>query len=201
MKTSYLNYIILFLIIILRQPIMQNINNIMYIRNNKLEIETLKKQNKTLKEEYNNLLTFKNNIKIENNYIISNTIKTNYNFNKLNINGKHQINDEVINENGLIGIITKTNNNFSEMTYIYNTNLPIKINDINGKILTKDKDNNLIIGELTNHNNINLYDSVYSMFNTYIGKVIKIKQKDLDTKIIVKTPKINNINYVAVIKR
>ena len=201
MKQNYLNYIILFLIIILREPIMQNINNIMYIRNNKLEIETLKKQNKTLKEEYNNLLTFKNNIKIENNYIISNTIKTNYNFNKLNINGKHHINDEVINENGLIGIITKTNNNFSEMTYIYNTNLPIKINDINGKILTKDKDNNLIIGELTNHNNINLFDSVYSMFNTYIGKVIKIKQNDLDTKIIVKTPLINNINYVAVIKR
>ena len=127
MKYNYLSFIVLFLIIILKEPIMQNINNLMYIRNNNLEIKTLKNQNKELEKEYQELLTFKNNIKLDNKYTITNTLKTNYNFNKLNINGKYNINDEVVNEYGLIGIITKTNHNFSEMTYLYNTNLTIKI--------------------------------------------------------------------------
>ncbi len=201
MKYNYLSFIVLFLIIILKEPIMQNINNLMYIRNNNLEIKTLKNQNEELEKEYQELLTFKNNIKLDNNFTITNTLKTNYDFNKLNINGKYNLNDEVVNENGLIGIITKTNHNFSEMTYLYNTNLTIKIDNITGKIMSKDQNNNLIIGELSNHNNININDNVYSLYNTYIGKVIKINYEVLDTTILVETPKPRNINYVAVISR
>ena len=201
MKYNYLSFIVLFLIIILKEPIMQNINNLMYIRNNNLEIKTLKKQNEELEKEYQELLTFKNNIKLDNNFTITNTLKTNYDFNKLNINGKYNLNDEVVNENGLIGIITKTNHNFSEMTYLYNTNLTIKIDNITGKIISKDQNNNLIIGELSNHNNININDNVYSLYNTYIGKVIKINYEVLDTTILVETPNPRNINYVAVISR
>lgn len=201
MKYNYLSFIVLFLIIILKEPIMQNINNIMYIRNNNLEIITLKNQNKELEKEYQELLTFKNNIKLDNNFTITNTLKTNYDFNKLNINGKYNLNDEVVNENGLIGIITKTNHNFSEMTYLYNTNLTIKIDNITGKIISKDQNNNLIIGELSNHNNININDNVYSLYNTYIGKVIKINYEVLDTTILVETSNPRNINYVAVISR
>lgn len=201
MKYNYLSFIVLFLIIILKEPIMQNINNLMYIRNNNLEIKTLKNQNEELEKEYQELLTFKNNIKLDNNFTITNTLKTNYDFNKLNINGKYNLNDEVVNENGLIGIITKTNHNFSEMTYLYNTNLTIKIDNITGKIISKDQNNNLIIGELSNHNNININDNVYSLYNTYIGKVIKINYEVLDTTILVETPKPQNINYVAVISR
>lgn len=201
MKYNYLSFIVLFLIIILKEPIMQNINNLMYIRNNNLEIKTLKNQNEELEKEYQELLTFKNNIKLDNNFTITNTLKTNYDFNKLNINGKYNLNDEVVNENGLIGIITKTNHNFSEMTYLYNTNLTIKIDNITGKIMSKDQNNNLIIGELSNHNNININDNVYSLYNTYIGKVIKINYEVLDTTILVETPKPQNINYVAVISR
>lgn len=201
MKYNYLSFIVLFLIIILKEPIMQNINNLMYIRNNNLEIKTLKNQNKELEKEYQELLTFKNNIKLDNNFTITNTLKTNYDFNKLNINGKYNLNDEVVNENGLIGIITKTNHNFSEMTYLYNTNLTIKIDNITGKIISKDQNNNLIIGELSNHNNININDNVYSLYNTYIGKVIKINYEVLDTTILAETPNPRNINYVAVISR
>mgnify|MGYP004615001765 CR=1 FL=1 len=201
MKYNYLSFIVLFLIIILKEPIMQNINNLMYIRNNNLEIKTLKNQNEELEKEYQELLTFKNNIKLDNNFTITNTLKTNYDFNKLNINGKYNLNDEVVNENGLIGIITKTNHNFSEMTYLYNTNLTIKIDNITGKIMSKDQNNNLIIGELSNHNNININDNVYSLYNTYIGKVIKINYEVLDTTILVETPNPRNINYVAVISR
>lgn len=201
MKYNYLSFIVLFLIIILKEPIMQNINNLMYIRNNNLEIKTLKNQKEELEKEYQELLTFKNNIKLDNNFTITNTLKTNYDFNKLNINGKYNLNDEVVNENGLIGIITKTNHNFSEMTYLYNTNLTIKIDNITGKIISKDQNNNLIIGELSNHNNININDNVYSLYNTYIGKVIKINYEVLDTTILVETPNPRNINYVAVISR
>lgn len=201
MKYNYLSFIVLFLIIILKEPIMQNINNLMYIRNNNLEIKTLKNQNEELEKEYQELLTFKNNIKLDNNFTITNTLKTNYDFNKLNINGKYNLNDEVVNENGLIGIITKTNHNFSEMTYLYSTNLTIKIDNITGKIISKDQNNNLIIGELSNHNNININDNVYSLYNTYIGKVIKINYEVLDTTILVETPNPRNINYVAVISR
>lgn len=201
MKYNYLSFKVLFLIIILKEPIMQNINNLMYIRNNNLEIKTLKNQNEELEKEYQELLTFKNNIKLDNNFTITNTLKTNYDFNKLNINGKYNLNDEVVNENGLIGIITKTNHNFSEMTYLYNTNLTIKIDNITGKIMSKDQNNNLIIGELSNHNNININDNVYSLYNTYIGKVIKINYEVLDTTILVETPNPRNINYVAVISR
>ena len=201
MKYNYLSFIVLFLIIILKEPIMQNINNLMYIRNNNLEIKTLNNQNTELEKEYQELLTFKNNIKLDNNFTITNTLKTNYDFNKLNINGKYNLNDEVVNENGLIGIITKTNHNFSEMTYLYNTNLTIKIDNITGKIISKDQNNNLIIGELSNHNNININDNVYSLYNTYIGKVIKINYEVLDTTILVETPNPRNINYVAVISR
>lgn len=201
MKYNYLSFIVLFLIIILKEPIMQNINNLMYIRNNNLEIKTLKNQNEQLEKEYQELLTFKNNIKLDNNFTITNTLKTNYDFNKLNINGKYNLNDEVVNENGLIGIITKTNHNFSEMTYLYNTNLTIKIDNITGKIISKDQNNNLIIGELSNHNNININDNVYSLYNTYIGKVIKINYEVLDTTILVETPNPRNINYVVVISR
>lgn len=201
MKYNYLSFIVLFLIIILKEPIMQNINNLMYIRNNNLEIKTLKNQNEELEKEYQELLTFKNNIKLDNNFTITNTLKTNYDFNKLNINGKYNLNDEVVNENCLIGIITKTNHNFSEMTYLYNTNLTIKIDNITGKIMSKDQNNNLIIGELSNHNNININDNVYSLYNTYIGKVIKINYEVLDTTILVETPNPRNINYVAVISR
>ncbi len=201
MKYNYLSFIVLFLIIILKEPIMQNINNLMYIRNNNLEIKTLKNQNEKLEKEYQELLTFKNSIKLDNNFTITNTLKTNYDFNKLNINGKYNLNDEVVNENGLIGIITKTNHNFSEMTYLYNTNLTIKIDNITGKIMSKDQNNNLIIGELSNHNNININDNVYSLYNTYIGKVIKINYEVLDTTILVETPNPRNINYVAVISR
>ena len=63
MKYNYLSFIVLFLIIILKEPIMQNINNLMYIRNNNLEIKTLKNQNEELEKEYQELLTFKYNIK------------------------------------------------------------------------------------------------------------------------------------------
>ena len=205
MKHNYLIYILLFIVVLLRGSIINLINNIgkyLFIKNDSIEVSILKSRVSTLEKEYNNLLSFKNNIKIDENYIITNYYLNNYSYDKVLINGSnYQINDEVINENGLIGIISKIYLNYSEVKYLYNTNIPVIINGIEGKISNKDHDNNLIIKEITNYYSINLNDKVYSIYGTYIGKVINIINDDLDNYIIVKPVNINNSHYIAVISR
>ncbi len=205
MKHNYLLYIIIFIFVLFRGSfinLINNINSLIFIKNNNLEINYLKERINYLEKEYNSLIDFKNNLNINSNYIISNVYMNNYSYDKLLINGNnYQINDEVINENGLIGLISKTYFNYSEIKYIYDTNIAVKINNIEGKIISKDNDNNLIIKELSNYSNININDKVYSPNNTYIGKVIKINKEDIDTSVIVQTVNLKNINYVAVISR
>lgn len=196
---KYILYFFIFLLIIFRNNLVNVINNIGKIiinYNDNLEISYLNNQYQELKKEYNNLIDFKNNIDIKDNYIITNVYKNNYGFNKLIINGdNYNLNSEVLNEEGLIGTITKINNKYSEITYIYDLNIPVIINDKIGKIVDKDDNNNLIIKEI---NNVNLNDKVYSINNSYIGKVINIIKEELDYKIIVQPISLQNINYVIV---
>lgn len=196
---KYILYFFIFLLIIFRNNLVNVINNIGKIIINyddNLEISYLNNQYQELKKEYNNLIDFKNNIDIKDNYIITNVYKNNYGFNKLIINGNnYNLNSEVLNEEGLIGTITKINNKYSEITYIYDLNIPVIINDKIGKIVDKDDNNNLIIKEI---NNVNLNDKVYSINNSYIGKVINIIKEELDYKIIVQPINLQNINYVIV---
>ena len=103
--------------------------------------------------------------------------------------------DEVLTNEGLIGYISKINNKYSEISYIYNTKVPVRINNNYGKIISSDKDNNIIISEI---DNANLNDSVYSVNNSYIGKVTKIDNMDLNTTITVKPIDLKNIDYVLV---
>lgn len=202
--SKYFIYLLLFITIIFRGIFINIINNINknLISKNNVEINILKEENNNLLKEYNDLLSFKNNININENYIITNIYKNNYGFDKLLINGtNYNINNEVITEKGLIGIISKIYKNYSEIKYIYNTNLPVIINGEKGKITGKDNKNNLIISELSNYNNININDSVYSTYGTYIGKVIDKKVDTLDTTLIVSSINVDKINYVGVITR
>lgn len=205
MKHNYTLYIILFFVILLRGLIVNFINNIgtiLFVKNPNLEVNILNDKINYLEEEYNLLVDFKNNLNLNYDYIITNTYMNNYSYDKLLINGNnYNINDEVVNENGLIGIISKTYDNISEVSYIYDTNLTVKIGDFEGKIIGKDEDNNLIITELSNYNNLNLNDKVYSVNNTYIGRIIKINKEDVDTRVIAQTINLDNINYVAVVSR
>lgn len=198
-NNKYILYIIVLLIILLRNNLVNLINNIgKYIVNydDNVEIKYLKSEYNKLKNEYDNLLDFKNNIVINDKYIISNVYKNNYGLNKLIINGdNYKLNDEVLSDEGLIGVVSNINNNYSEITYIYDLNIPIKINNSIGKIVGKDSSNNLIIKEI---DNVSLNDQVYSINNSYIGKVINIIKEDLGSKIIVKTIDLSNINYVIV---
>ena len=199
MKNKSIFFLILLIIIISRNSILNLINNtfkIFLIKDNTLEINYLNNEITRLKEEYNKLLDFKNNISIDETCTITNVYKNNYGFDKLIINGdNYYLYDEVLTKEGLIGYISKINNKYSEISYIYNTKVPVRINDNYGKIISSDKDNNIIISEI---DNANLNDSVYSVNNSYIGKVIKIDNMDLNTTITVKPIDLKNIDYVLV---
>ena len=199
MKNKSIFFLILLIIVISRNSILNLINNTFKIflnKDNTLEINYLNDEITRLKEEYNKLLDFKNNINIDETCTITNVYKNNYGFDKLIINGdNYNLYDEVLTNEGLIGYISKINNKYSEISYIYNTKVPVRINDNYGKIISSDKDNNIIISEI---DNANLNDSVYSVNNSYIGKVIKIDNMDLNTTITVKPIDLKNIDYVLV---
>lgn len=202
MKNNYVLYLILFLVIILRSipvNLINNVGKLILKPNDNPEISYLTNENIKLKEDYNKILDFKNNIKFENNYVVTNLYKNNYSFDKLLINGDdYNINDEVINEKGLIGYVSKINKNYSEVEYLYNTTMPVKINNEYGKIIGSDDDKNIIVSDIKD---VNLNDKVYSINNTYIGNVINIKDANLTKIITVKGINLNNLDYVIVVSR
>ena len=205
MKYKYSLFIVVFLFVLLREPflcLITNINKFFIVPSNDLEMSLVKSKNIYLEKEYEKLLDFKNNIDITYDYIITNTIVNSYGFDKILINGNdYDINDEVVNENGLVGLISKVNGKHSEVTPIYDTKILVKINDIEGKILRKDDNNNLIVGNLSNYDDINVNDKVYSNKNSYIGKVVSVSKKSVNTEVVVETTTIQENCYVAVIRR
>lgn len=198
-NNKYIFLLIILLVVISRNSLVNLINNTLksfFIKDNNIEINYLNSEINRLKNEYNNLLDFKNNININEDYYISNVYKNNYSFDKLIINGtNYNINDEVLNNAGLIGFISKINDKYSEIKYIYNSRVPVKINNEYGKIIDSDIDNNLIVSEVEN---VNINDKVYSVNNSYIGKVIKIDNNNLNKKLTIKTIDLSNINYVLI---
>ncbi len=205
MKYKYSLFIVVFLFVLLREPflcLITNINKFFTVPSNDLEMNLVKSKNIYLEKEYKKLLDFKNNIDITYDYIITNTIVNSYGFDKILINGNvYDINDEVVNENGLVGLISKVNGKHSEVTPIYDTKILVKINDIEGKILRKDDNNNLIVGNLSNYDDINVNDKVYSNKDSYIGKVVSVFKRDVNTEVVVETTTIQKNCYVAVIRR
>ena len=198
-NNKYIFLLIILLVVISRNSLVNLINNTLksfFIKDNNIEINYFNSEINRLKNEYNNLLDFKNNININEDYYISNVYKNNYSFDKLIINGtNYNINDEVLNNDGLIGFISKINDKYSEIKYIYNSRVPVKINNEYGKIIDSDIDNNLIVSEVEN---VNINDKVYSINNSYIGKVIKIDNNNLNKKLTIKTIDLSNINYVLI---
>ena len=205
MKRNYLLYIIVFFVVILRGSLINAINNIgtiIFNKNDSLEISVLQNRIIYLEKEYQDLIYFKNNIDIKENYVITNAYLNNYSYDKLLINGtNYKIGDEVVTSDGLIGVINKVYTTYSDVSFITDVKMAVKIGNIEGKIVGKNENNNLIVKELSNYNNININDKVESIYNTYIGKVIKIDKEDIDTSLIVQTVNLDNINYVAVISR
>lgn len=204
MKRNYYIFIIIFLVVLFRTSILNlfmNLKKMFTSAEPNIEIVTLKEENRRLKDEYTSLLDFKSRINIDEDYTITNVHKSNYGFDKIVLNGSFKENSEIVSDDGLVGIITKSDNNLSYGDYLFNTHILVRIDDTEGKIYGRDDDGNLLIKEISNYNNIKINDNVSSMHGMCIGKVVNIIYEDLESIIVVKMGSVNNLNYVGVIER
>ena len=204
MKRNYYIFIIIFLVVLFRTSILNlfmNVKKMFTSAEPNIEIVTLKEENRRLKDEYTSLLDFKSRINIDEDYTITNVHKSNYGFDKIVLNGSFKENSEIVSDEGLVGIITKSDNNLSYGDYLFNTHILVRIDDTEGKIYGRDDDGNLLIKEISNYNNIKINDNVSSMHGMCIGKVVNIIYEDLESIIVVKMASVNNLNYVGVIER
>lgn len=204
MKRNYYIFFIIFLVVIFRTNILSlfiNIKKVFINEDSNLEVVTLKEENQRLKDEYTSLLNFKNSINIEEDYSITNIYKSNYGFEKILLNGSFKEQSEIVTDEGLVGIVTSNNGDLSYGEYLFNTNILVRIGDIEGKIYGLDDDGNLLIKEISNYNNIKINDNVQSMHGVFIGKVINIIYEDLENIIVVRMGNVQNLNYVGVIER
>lgn len=204
MKRNYYIFIIIFLVVLFRTSILNlfmNVKKMFTSAEPNIEIVTLKEENRRLKDEYTSLLDFKSRINIDEDYTITNVHKSNYGFDKIVLNGSFKENSEIVSDEGLVGIITKSDNNLSYGDYLFNTHILVRIDDTEGKIYGRDDDGNLLIKEISNYNNIKINDNVSSMHGMYIGKVVNIIYEDLESIIVVKMGDVYNLNYVGVIER
>lgn len=204
MKRNYYIFIIIFLVVLFRTSILNlfvNVKTMFISAEPNIEIVTLKEENRRLKDEYTSLLDFKSRINIDEDYTITNVHKSNYGFDKIVLNGSFKENSEIVSDDGLVGIITKSDNNLSYGEYLFNTHILVRIDDTEGKIYGRDNDGNLLIKEISNYNNIKINDNVSSMHGMCIGKVVNIIYEDLESIIVVKMGSVNNLNYVGVIER
>lgn len=204
MKRNYYIFIIIFLVVLFRTSILNlfmNVKTMFTSAEPNIEIVTLKEENRRLKDEYTSLLDFKSRINIDEDYTITNVHKSNYGFDKIVLNGSFKENSEIVSDDGLVGIITKSDGNLSYGEYLFNTHILVRIDDTEGKIYGRDDDGNLLIKEISNYNNIKINDNVLSMHGMYIGKVVNIIYEDLESIIVVKMGSVNNLNYVGVIER
>ena len=204
MKRNYYIFIIIFLVVLFRTSILNlfmNVKKMFTSAEPNIEIVTLKEENRRLKDEYTSLLDFKSRINIDEDYTITNVHKSNYGFDKIVLNGSFKENSEIVSDEGLVGIITKSDNNLSYGDYLFNTHILVRIDDTEGKIYGRDDDGNLLIKEISNYNNIKINDNVSSMHGMCIGKVVNIIYEDLESIIVVKMGDVYNLNYVGVIER
>ena len=204
MKRNYYIFIIIFLVVLFRTSILNlfiNVKKMFTSAEPNIEIVTLKEENRRLKDEYTSLLDFKSRINIDEDYTITNVHKGNYGFDKIVLNGSFKEDSEIVSDDGLVGIITKSDNNLSYGEYLFNTHILVRIDDTEGKIYGRDDDGNLLIKEISNYNNIKINDNVSSMHGMCIGKVVNIIYEDLESIIVVKMGSVNNLNYVGVIER
>lgn len=115
----------------------------------------------------------------------------------------------VINNDGLVGVINKTYQNYSEIQLLTNKdiNISVKINESYG-ILTA-SNNNIYIKNIKLQDKINEGDKIYTSGltkipeNILIGTVKSFQKDNLELEYIIEvTPSVNfhNLRYVGVIK-
>lgn len=106
------------------------------------------------------------------------------------------VNDVVLNNDGLIGIVTKTYDYYSIVTLITNknSNISVKINDAIG--ILKTINNTLVVTNINNYEKVNVDDEIYTSGlgnlpdNIYIGKIKSINLNNTEIEKVVEV----NIN-------
>ena len=215
MKNKYKDYILLivvFLIILLSG----SVSKILIKTDNKLNYEKMESNYcSSIEKDYNELLKsneFLNNSSL--NLIISKVMfRDIYEFSDNLTIYKGSNNDikegmPVIDDNGLIGIISNVKKNTSIVKLITNktTNISVKINDSYG--ILKSLDGKVFVSDFSYYDNINIGDKIYTSGignikgDIYIGEVIDIKLNETEIEKIVEVKlasNINKLNYLYVV--
>lgn len=203
MIKKYKDYILL-LIIFLLFIFSGSINRFLIAINPNLDTKNIElNYDKYLKDELDNIKKINNiefnddldlqvsRVKYRNVYEYSDTL-TIYKGFKNNV----FVNDIVLNNDGLIGIVTKTYDYYSIVTLITNknSNISVKINDAIG--ILKTINNTLVVTNINNYEKVNVDDEIYTSGlgnlpdSIYIGKVKSINLNNTEIEKVVEV----NIN-------
>lgn len=166
----------------------------------KEELDNIKKINNI---EFNNDLNLQvSRVKYRNVYEYSDTLAIYKGF-KNNV----FVNDVVLNNDGLIGIVTKTYDYYSIVTLITNksSNISVKINDAIG--ILKVIDNTLVVTNINNYEKVNIDDEIYTSGlgnlpdNIYIGKVKSINLNNTEIEKVIEVDlndRLEKLDYVFI---
>lgn len=203
MIKKYKDYILLLMIFLLF-IFLGSINRFLIAINPNLDTKNIElNYDKYLKDELDNIKKINNiefnddldlqvsRVKYRNVYEYSDTL-TIYKGFKNNV----FVNDVVLNNDGLIGIVTKTYDYYSIVTLITNknSNISVKINDAIG--ILKTINNTLVVTNINNYEKVNVDDEIYTSGlgnlpdNIYIGKVKSINLNNTEIEKVVEV----NIN-------
>ena len=214
MIKKYKDYILL-LIIFLLFIFSGSINRFLIAINPNLDIKNIElNYDKYLKDELDNIKKINNiefnddldlqvsRVKYRNVYEYSDTL-TIYKGFKNNV----FVNDVVLNNDGLIGIVTKTYDYYSIVTLITNksSNISVKINDAIG--ILKVIDNTLVVTNINNYEKVNIDDEIYTSGlgnlpdNIYIGKVKSINLNNTEIEKVIEVDlndRLEKLDYVFI---
>ena len=203
MIKKYKDYILL-LIIFLLFIFSESINRFLIAINPNLDTKNIElNYDKYLKDELDNIKKINNiefnddldlqvsRVKYRNVYEYSDTLTIYKGF-----KNSVFVNDVVLNNDGLIGIVTKTYDYYSIVTLITNknSNISVKINDAIG--ILKTINNTLVVTNINNYEKENVDDEIYTSGlgnlpdNIYIGKVKSINLNNTEIEKVVEV----NIN-------
>ncbi len=214
MIKKYKDYILL-LIIFLLFIFSGSINRFLIAINPNLDTKNIElNYDKYLKDELDNIKKINNiefnddldlqvsRVKYRNVYEYSDTL-TIYKGFKNNV----FVNDIVLNNDGLIGIVTKTYDYYSIVTLITNknSNISVKINDAIG--ILKTINNTLVVTNINNYEKVNVDDEIYTSGlgnlpdNIYIGKVKSINLNNTEIEKVVEVninDRLEKLDYVFI---
>jgi rod shape-determining protein MreC len=207
-------YYILLLLLFLSIIFISNISY--FIMPNDIDVNSLVDDyTKQLESEYNELLKineidYNTNLNITISRTLYRDIYDYHNYITIYKGSNDKINEGmvVVNNFGLVGVISQVDKNNSRVRLITSneSNISVKINESYG--ILKVSNGSLIVSDLSNYDNISVGDKIYTsgignlIGDIYIGEVSNISLNSTNIeKIITVTPAVDfdNLKYIAVI--